>query len=123
MHSHSPASRGAITAEWALALPAVILVASVLFAGVGLLLERSRLDSAAADIVRLIGLGVGHSEAVAHAEQGFGGSLGAKVNRDPSQHRVCVAVTRGGGGHSEGFLTGLHPEGLACGLAIEPHDQ
>ena len=118
MRSLSAASRGAITAEWALALPAVILVASVVFAGIGVLLERARLDQAAADIVRLVGLGVTEQVALARAERVFGGSLSASFDIDPPNHRVCVHLHSDGASGAKFLSMGVTAEGRACGLYV-----
>ena len=106
-----------VTAEWAIALPAVILTASVLFGAIGIVLERARLDQAAADAVRMMGLGVTSAEAITHAERVIGGRLEATVSVDSAASLVCVELVRGHA--SRGVMTLVEAVGKACGLWLE----
>ena len=95
----------------------MILTASVLFGTIGVVLERARLDQAAADAVRMIGLGVTSAEAISHAEGVFGAALEASVNVDSGAALVCVELTRGNA--SRTLMTLVEVSGKACGLWLE----
>ena len=57
MRLPSPGSTGAITAEWVLALPAVIAVLGVGVGALSIQLERAQLERLSADAARMVSLG------------------------------------------------------------------
>lgn len=56
MHSPSRAERGAVTAEWVVVLPAVVVVAAVLTGGLGAATAHHQLHQHASDHARVLGL-------------------------------------------------------------------
>jgi hypothetical protein len=57
VRSPSPAEHGAITAEWIITLPALVLVAAALTGGLGAGLSLQRLHHLASDHARVLSLG------------------------------------------------------------------
>lgn len=57
MRSPSRGDSGAITAEWVITLPALVLVAALLTSGLGAGLAAQRLQATASDHARVLGLG------------------------------------------------------------------
>lgn len=57
MPSPSRGESGAITAEWVITLPALVMVAALLTSGLGAGLAAQRLQSTASDHARVLGLG------------------------------------------------------------------
>lgn len=57
MPSPSPGESGAITAEWAITLPALVMVAALLTSGLGAGVATQRLHAQASDYARVLGLG------------------------------------------------------------------
>jgi Flp pilus assembly protein TadG len=82
--------RGSVTAEFAVALPAVVLVLGLALAAMQLVGEQLRLQSAVADAARVLG-------------RGEAGALGAL-------QRVAPGAT----------LVTTHPDGLVCARARAP---
>ena len=88
-HASEPGERGAVTAELAVTLPAVVLVLAACLGGLGLAAGHVRAQDAAADAARL--LARGESTATATEHVGLiapGGHL--TVSRPPDL--VCATV-------------------------------
>ena len=115
MLSHSRADSGSVTAEWALALPAVTVALAVVVSVAQLLSASSLLDSEAADAQRLIGLGVDAGDAQSRLHIGYGVGSTWTVSRPGTQAIVCVTLRR-----EHPMLAGLGPdvelESTRCGL-------
>lgn len=94
MHLVSRRDRGSATAEWALALPAVVLVAGALISGIGVMIDQSRLDHAAAEAARRASLGqpVGESIAALRAQTGLDYRVSIQASGDSPT--ACVVLTR-----------------------------
>jgi len=90
VRSPSPANRGAITAEWALTLPAVVTVFLVLVGSSQLITQQRRLQSLSADATRLIGLGVSVPDAHQQVNQATGADVHLDVSFKHDNTVVCV---------------------------------
>lgn len=93
VHSASPRDRGSATAEWALALPAVVLVLTAVLASIGTVIAQARIDNAAAEAARLASLGHDGSHVSRHTAtllESFPGVTTTLSDRGPS---ICAAVT------------------------------
>lgn len=88
------ARRGSITAEWALALPAVMLTLWLILAALSVNLEQARLSQASADGARLAGLGASDTDVSSHISQLTTPDIRIEVQRSPESHQVCVSVWR-----------------------------
>lgn len=121
MLSRSRAESGSVTAEWALALPAVTVALAVVVSAAGLISASSRLDSEAADAQRLIGLGVEVGDAQKRLHIGYGIGSTWTVSRPSSEPIVCVTLTR-----EHPVLAGWGPsvelESTRCGLDGSPRE-
>ncbi|WP_244857731.1 TadE family type IV pilus minor pilin [Agromyces archimandritae] len=84
-----------MTAEFAVALPAVALVLAACLAAVQLVTAQVRLTDAAADAARALGRGEAAASAAALVERMVGGA--ALAERREGEF-VCATVTAGGGG-------------------------
>lgn len=81
--------RGAVTAEVAVALPAVVLVLAACLGGLGLSTAHLRAQDAAADVARLLGRG----ESTAVAQQHLSGAApGARLAISRPAGLVCASV-------------------------------
>ena len=81
--------RGSVTAEIAVALPAVIVVLAACLGGLGLASAQLRAQDSAADAARLLGRG----DAVAAAEQLVARSIpGARLEVSRPAGLVCTSV-------------------------------
>ena len=81
--------RGAVTAEFAVALPAVVLVLAACLGGLGLGLAQLRAHDAAADAARVLGRG----ESVATARAVVASSApGARLESNRDGMLVCAHV-------------------------------
>lgn len=113
------AESGAITAEWALALPAVLLTLGVVVSTAQVVSASSVLSSEAADAQRLIGLGVDIAEAQHQIRIGYGEGATWQVSRAAEGPIVCVTLTR-----DHGPFVGLGPpmpiSSTRCGLDGSP---
>ena len=96
--------RGAITAELALALPAVVLVLAVLLVTVGATTTTLRCADAARAAARVAALGRPDGEVIAVAEQVAGDGAGVSVVTEPPWVRVTVSAAAPGGWFSAGSL-------------------
>lgn len=100
--------RGSVVAEFALALPAVVLV---LLLGVGALAagaKQVRLQDAAADAARLLARGEGEDRARAVV---VAAAPDAAVSVEHNEDLVCVAATTSAG------ILGLNLTARSCALA------
>lgn len=86
--------RGSATAEWALVLPAVVLVLGAVLTAVAAMVEQSRLDNVAADAARLASLGASPEAITSHASRVFGAAVVVGIDPSASPHTVCVTVSR-----------------------------
>ena len=102
--------RGSVTAEFAVALPAIALVLAACLASVVLVAQQVRLTDAAADAARALGRGESAAEAAAIADRVSGGASIATWTEDPF---VCVALSRRGSGVLAAVE--LHAESCAVG--------
>lgn len=102
--------RGAVTAEIAVGLPAVVVVLAACLGGLGLATSQLRAHDTAADAARLLGRG----EPVAAVEQLIARSLGAAdlvITRPAGL--VCATVVV----EQRVMLIPLHVSGASCALA------
>jgi hypothetical protein len=87
--------RGAITAEWALTLPAVVLTLGVVLGGIGVGVDHIRLLHAATEGQQVMSHGGSLPDATAHIHQLLGVADGeVTVTEGPVDHTLCVRVTR-----------------------------
>jgi Flp pilus assembly protein TadG len=84
-----------VTAEFAVALPAIALVLAACLASVQLVGRHVRLTDAAADAARALGRGESRAEAQAIADRVSSGATLAVVEDDPF---VCVTLSAPGAG-------------------------
>ena len=87
--------RGSVTAEFAVALPAIALVLAACLASVQLAAQQVRLTDAAADAARALGRGESEAEAAAIADRVSGG---AGLAAAADGQFVCATLTASGGG-------------------------
>ena len=93
MRSALARDRGSTTAEWALALPAVVLVLTAVLASVGVVVAQARVDNAAAESARLASLGQPSPSVTAHARVLLDSLADVGVMRTHRGSSVCVTVT------------------------------
>lgn len=86
--------RGSATAEWALVLPAVVLVLGVVLTAVAAMVEQARLDNVATDAARLASLGASTGAVSSHASGVFGAPVVVTIDSATTPHTVCVTVGR-----------------------------
>ncbi|MDR6904760.1 hypothetical protein J2X63_000446 [Agromyces sp. 3263] len=100
-----------MTAEFAVALPAIAVVLATCLAAVVLVAQQVRLTDAAADAARALGRGESESSAVsiAHRVSGVGPGL-TSWHEDPF---VCVALTAS----SAGPLSAVTLRAESCAMA------
>ncbi|WP_173922330.1 TadE family type IV pilus minor pilin [Agromyces sp. Marseille-P2726] len=98
-----------MTAEFAVALPAVALVLAVCLASVVLVAQQVRLTDAAADAARALGRGESAAEAGAIADRVSGGASIATWSEDPF---VCVALSAPG----HGLLAAIELRAESCAV-------
>ncbi|WP_308796861.1 TadE family type IV pilus minor pilin [Agromyces silvae] len=101
-----------MTAELAVALPAVTLVLALCLGAVVVVGRQVRLTDAAADAARA--LGRGESEAVAHAiaDRVAGGGTGLATSEEPPL--ICATLTASGGA---GLLGAIQLRAESCAVA------
>jgi len=102
---------GSVAAEFAIAMPAVLLVLAAALGGTQLAGLQLRAQDAAADAARLLGRGDGAAVG-AHVAARLPGASWASSTRGDF---VCVRVTVAPGGPGAGL--GLYAEGSGCALA------
>lgn len=113
------ATRGSITAEWALTLPGVMIALAVVLSGISVVVDQNRLHHAAADGVRLLSLGIEESRMVQHVTELVGSTgLSVQVSRDPERSLACVVVSRGEREGLPGLFAVAH-EARSCGLVVD----
>jgi len=96
--------RGAVTAELALALPAVVLVLAVLLVTVGAATTRLRCADAARAAARVAALGQADREIVEVAQRIAGPGSPVTIVREPPWVEVTVAASVPGGWFSGGSV-------------------
>jgi Flp pilus assembly protein TadG len=87
--------RGSVTAEFAVALPAIALVLAACLASVQLAAQQVRLTDAAADAARALGRGESVAEAAAIADRVAGGAVLQVSDEEPF---VCATLSASGTG-------------------------
>ena len=102
--------RGSVTAEFAVALPAIALVLAACLASVVLVAQQVRLTDAAADAARALGRGESAAEAGAIADRVSGGSS-LSVTEDGTF--VCVTLSAPG----RGILAAIELRAGSCAVA------
>src|SRR6476659_6329147 len=83
--------RGAVTAEFAVALPSVVLLLSLLLAGSAAGVTQLRVEEAARGGARALARGAGAGEVGEIVRRLAGDSAGAEVTLDGEWHRVTVS--------------------------------
>lgn len=111
-------SCGAITAEWAITLPAVGVTLALVLGAIGVSVDHARLHQAAADGQRLLSFGATSEQITSHVGTILRGA-GARVvvSNGPEPHLQCVTVHR----PNQGFvasLMALPREATSCGLVV-----
>lgn len=101
--------RGSVTAEFAVALPAIALVLALSLAAVHVAAVQVRLADAAADAARSLGRGETAGEAAAIAARN---ASGARLATSTDDRFVCATLTGGAGG----LLAALELRATACAL-------
>ena len=101
--------RGSVTAEFAVALPAIALVLAASLASVHVVAVQVRLADAAADAARA--LGRGESEASA-ADIAARNAAGARLATSGDDRFVCATLT----GRAGGVLSALELHAESCAL-------
>lgn len=96
--------RGAITAELALALPAVVLVVAVLLVTAAAAATQLRCADAARAGARVAALGQPDAEVAAVARRLAGDRVAVEVVRDPPWVRVTVSASAPGSWFTAGSL-------------------
>lgn len=110
--------RGAVTAEWALTLPAVGLALAVVLGGISLTIDRGRLSQAAADGQRVLSYGGSVPQVTEHVHRVLNfPDATVTVSDGPGAHLSCVRVTRPGS-HWLGWLLAVEREATSCGLVV-----
>lgn len=103
--------RGSVTAEFAVALPAVLACLALCLGAVQAATQQARLVDAAALSARMLGRGEGHSEAERVAQQ----AANARITVDREGGMVCVRATSASAVTGLGVL-GLTVSARACAL-------
>jgi hypothetical protein len=111
MPSPSEAERGSVTAEFAVAMPAVLLVLATALGGVQLAGLQLRLQDASADAAR----GLGRGDSSAQVEQILGRQVpGATVTVTKPGDVVCARLTAAPEWPTA--LVGIRVEAMSCAL-------
>ena len=108
------ANRGSITAEWALALPAVMLVSGAVITGIGVGLDQASLHQAAADAARAASFGLTDADVFSRIRVTQGPEVSVDITRDATSHIVCVELA--GPSRSAVAIDLLHPSSTMCAL-------
>ena len=109
MRCRSQTEEGSVTAEFAVALPAVILVLAIALGGMQLAGEQLRLQGAVADAARILGRGGADAAAVVHRV-----SPTARLTDSRHGDLVCAAASASG---SLGLLPAVTVRARACALS------
>ncbi|WP_104913011.1 TadE/TadG family type IV pilus assembly protein [Pontimonas salivibrio] len=115
VHLVSPRDRGSVTAEWALVLPAVVLVLAAVLSSVGVMVQQSRLDGVAADAARLASLGHSAALIAGHVGDQLGEEATVSLQSASEGISVCAVVEAMSSGPLS-IVTGLTMQGMACAL-------
>ena len=90
MRSRSAADAGSVTAEFAVAMPAVLLVLAIGLAGISVAGTQVRLQAAAADAARMLGRGEGAGAVRSRVGEHV---AGATITESHSDQLVCARVS------------------------------
>jgi Flp pilus assembly protein TadG len=101
--------RGSVTAEFAVALPAIALVLAASLAAVHVAAVQVRLADAAADAARALGRGEGESVAAGIASRN---AAGARLSTSVEEPFVCATLT----GRAGGVLSALELHAESCAM-------
>jgi Flp pilus assembly protein TadG len=101
--------RGSVTAEFAVALPAIALVLAACLASVQLAAQQVRLTDAAADAARALGRGESEAAAAAIADRVSGG---AGLSAATDGQFVCATLT----GSGSGLLAAIELRAESCAV-------
>lgn len=101
--------RGSVTAEFAVALPAIALVLAASLAAVHVAAVQVRLADAAADAARALGRGETASVAAAIAARN---AAGARLSTSIDEPFVCATLT----GRAGGVLAALELRAESCAM-------
>jgi Flp pilus assembly protein TadG len=101
--------RGSVTAEFAVALPAIALVLALSLASVQVAAVQVRLADAAADAARSLGRGEAVEEAAAIAARN---APGARLSTGSDDRFACATLTGGAGG----LLGAIELRATSCAL-------
>lgn len=101
--------RGSVTAEFAVALPAIALVLALSLASVHVAAVQVRLADAAADAARSLGRGEAVEEAATIAARNV---PGARLSTGSDDRFACATLTGGAGG----LLGALELRATSCAL-------
>lgn len=105
--------RGTVTAEFAVVVPAVLVILGLVVGGIVIATNRLTLASAAADIARLEARGdIGLS-----TERLAGAGAGVTVERNRNGGLLCITLRAG---PQRGILAALAVEGEACAAVTDP---
>jgi hypothetical protein len=111
-----PGGRGAVTAEWALTLPAVGITLAVVVGGIGLAIDHGRLVHAAGDSQRVMSYGGDHQQITQHAHSVLGSTdTVITLSSGSDDYTGCVTISRQSGHWLAGLL-GISAEATSCGL-------
>lgn len=115
VRSASPRDRGSVTAEWALVLPAVVLVLGAVLSSVGVMVQQSRLDGLAADAARLASVGHSASSITDHVVAQLGHDATVSLQSASEGISVCAVVSAESSGPLS-MVQGFDMKGMACAL-------
>ena len=101
--------RGSVTAEFAVALPAIALVLAASLAAVHVAAVQVRLADAAADAARALGRGESDAVAAGIASRNAGG---ARLSTSVDETFVCATLS----GHAGGVLSALELRAESCAM-------
>lgn len=105
--------RGTVTAEFAVVVPAVLVILGLVVGGIVIATNRLTLASAAADIARLEARG----DTGLSAERLASAGSGITVERQRSGGLLCIKLRAG---PKQGMLAALAIEGEACAAVTDP---
>lgn len=111
----SPRDRGSVTAEWALVLPAVVLVLAAVLSSVGVMVQQSRVDGVAADAARLASVGYSSSSITDHVVTRLGDQATVALKSASEGISICAVVSAAASGIAA-MVQGFTVQGMACAL-------
>jgi hypothetical protein len=116
--SRGGAHRGAITAEWALTLPAVGLTLAIVLGGISLTIDHGRLTHAAADGQRVLSYGGTPTEVADYVHRVLRSTAPTvTISTGGGEHVGCVTVRRPESSWLGGLLA-VDREATSCGLVV-----